>query len=59
MILKGEGQTGPSQDLYLYLEGKVLCMDAHLLCCSDNISSLTWRESKQEGQGKHSTLHYK
>lgn len=59
LLLKGEGQTGPWQNSYFYLKGRALCMDAHLLCCSNNISSLTWRESKQKGQGKHSILHFK
>lgn len=59
VFLKAEGWVGSWQDPYLCLEGRALCMDAHLLGHSANISLLTGRESKQEGQGKHSVLHCK
>lgn len=59
VFLKAEGWIGPWQDPYLYLKGRALCMDAHLLGRSANISSLTGRDSKQEGQEKHSILYCK
>lgn len=59
VFLKAEGWIGPWQDPYLCLEGRMLCLNAHLLGYSANISSPTVRESKWEGQGKQSILHCK
>lgn len=53
LFLKTEGESW--QDLYLFLEGRVLCMDSHLLNCSVN-SSQTGSECKQKGQGKHCSM---